>query len=156
MVRNNDLHIVEPFEVQTEATIVTRTYSTELTTQSKTTSPIRVTDTDLPIVVEAVEEQNKRDLPIVVEAVEAQNKGDLPIVAQAIEAQNKRDLPIVMESIEAKTIIDPPIVVEPVEAKTIIIDPPTVVEPVEAKNIVENQICLIHYGAEFQGLVIRD
>ncbi len=32
----------------------------EAKVQAKTTSPIKVTDTDLPIVVEPAEEQNKR------------------------------------------------------------------------------------------------
>ncbi len=45
------------------------------------------------------------------------------------------------------TDIDLPIVVEPIEAKTII-------DIHDAEN--ENQICLINYGAEFQGLVITD
>ncbi len=49
MVTNNDLDIVEePFEVQNNI-IETQTYSTELTTQSKTTSPMRVTDTTSPM-----------------------------------------------------------------------------------------------------------
>ncbi len=45
MMTNNDLHIVgEPFESQNNI-IETQTYSTELATQSKTTSPMKVTDT---------------------------------------------------------------------------------------------------------------
>ncbi len=59
MVTNNDLHIVEePFEVQNNI-IETETHSTELTTQSKTTtslmrvtnttSPMKVTDTTSPM-----------------------------------------------------------------------------------------------------------
>ena len=51
MVTNNDLHIVEePFEAQNNI-IETQTYSTELTTQSKTTtSPMRATNTTSPTV----------------------------------------------------------------------------------------------------------
>ena len=50
MVTNNDLHIVEePFEPQNNL-IETQTYSTELATQSKTTtSPMKVTDTTIDI-----------------------------------------------------------------------------------------------------------
>ena len=52
MVTNNDLHIVEePFEVQNNIT-ETQTYSTELTTQSKTTTSLmRVTNTTSPMKV---------------------------------------------------------------------------------------------------------
>ena len=40
-------------------------FSVQAEVQAKTTtSPMRVTDTDLPIVVEPAEEQSKRDLPI--------------------------------------------------------------------------------------------
>ena len=50
MVTNNDLHIVEePFEAQNNI-IEIQTYSTELATQSKTTtSPMKVTDTTIDI-----------------------------------------------------------------------------------------------------------
>ncbi len=52
MMTNNDLHIVEePFEVQNNIT-ETQTYSTELTTQSKTTTSLmRVTNTTSPMKV---------------------------------------------------------------------------------------------------------
>ena len=85
------------------------------------------------------------------------------LVAQPVQAKTIIDPPIVVEPVEAKTIIDPPIVVEPVEAKTII-DLPIVAQLIEEQSITdihddtenENQICLINYGAEFQGLVITD
>ena len=58
------------------------------------------------------------------------------------------DLPIVVEPIEAKTIIDSPIVAQLIEEQSI-----TDIHD-DAEN--ENLICLINYGAEFQGLVITD
>ena len=130
MVTNIDLYIVvEPFQVQNytiEASIETQTCNSELTTQSK-----------------------DNELSIVVEPIEAQNKRDLPIVAQPVEAKTIIDPPIVVEPIEAKTVIDLPIVAQPIiEAKSVINMPD------EAEN--ENRICIINYGAEFQGLVITD
>ncbi len=122
--------------------------------QAKTTaSPVSVIDTDLPIVVESVEVQTNLDPPIVVEPVEATTIIDPPIVVEPVEAQTIIDPPIVVEPVEAQTIIDLPI-----EAQTNI-DPPIEEQsitdmPDDAEN--ENQICLINYGAEFQGLVITD
>ncbi len=145
--------------------------------------PAEATIIDPPIVVEPVEAKTIIDPPIVVEPVEATTIIDPPIVVEPVEAETIIDPPIVVEPVEATTIIDLPIVVEPVEAQTVI-DPPIVVEPVEAQTIIdlpieaqtnidppieeqsitdmpddaenENQICLINYGAEFQGLVITD
>ncbi len=104
-----------------------------------TSSPMRVTDTDLPVVVQPVGAQNQRDLPIVAQPVEAKTIIDPPIVAQPVEAKTIIDPPIVAQPVEAQTIIDPPIVVEPIEAQTII-DPPIVVEPVEAQTIIDPPI----------------
>ena len=78
--------------------------------QAKTTSPpMRVIDTDLPIVVESVEAQYQRDLPIVAQWAEAKTIIDLPIVVEPFEAKTIIDLPTVVEPVEAKAIIDHPI-----------------------------------------------
>ena len=121
----NDLpNVVEPFEAQNNI--------------------------QLPIVVEPIEAQNKYDLPIVVEPIKAQNKYDLPIVVEPGEAQNKNYLPIVVEPIEAQNNIQLPIVIEPIEAQNKRIEHNSV--PDETKN--ENQIWLINYEKELQGVVI--
>ena len=85
-----------------------------------------VTNSDLPVVVEPIEAQNKTDLTIVVEPIEAQNNSDLPVVVESIEAQNKTDLPIVVEPIEAQN----------------------------DRN--ENQIWFMNYGEDRQGLIISE
>ena len=103
---------------------------------------------DQPIVVEPVEAQNNIDQPIVVEPVEALKYIDQPNVAQNINI----DQPIVAQPFEAQNNIDQPIVVEPVKAQ--IKDNLLVTEAVEAEN--KNQIWIINYQKEFQGLVITD
>jgi hypothetical protein len=67
-----------------------------------------------------------------VDCVEAKTT-DLPIVTEPIEAQNNIDLPIVAEAVD-------------VEHKFVVTN--------ETNN--ENQIWLISYGKELQGLVITD
>ncbi len=121
---------------------------------------MRVTDTDLPVVVEPVGARNQRDLA---QPVEAKTIIYPAIMVEPVEAQTLIDPPIVVEPVEAKTIIDLPIVVEPVEAKTVI-DSPIVAQLIKKQSITDihddtenkNQICLINYGAEFQGLVITN
>jgi hypothetical protein len=76
--------------------------------------------------------QNTSDLPVVV----AQNTSDLPVVV----AENTSDLPVVV----AQNTSDLPVVV----AEN------TSVEPQEDQN--ENQLWVINYGKELQGLVITD
>ena len=92
--------------------------------------------------VEPIEAQNIH-LPIVVEPFEAQKKSNLPIVVEPIEAQNNIDLPIVVESN-----IDLLIVPEAVDAEH------NSVVTNETNN--ENQIWVISYGKELQGLVVTD
>jgi hypothetical protein len=109
---------------------------TELPTHSKTTSPMRVTDIDSPIVVKSSK------------SIEAQTNIDSPIVVKSIKAQTNIDSPIVVKPIEAQTNIDSPIVVKPIEA------PSKINLFYKAKNL--NQICYIIYEKELQGLVITD
>jgi hypothetical protein len=81
---NSDLPVVvEPFVVNV----------TELPTHSKTTSPMRVTDIDSPIVVKPIEAQTNIDSPIVVKPIEAQTNIDSPITVKPIEAQTNIDSP---------------------------------------------------------------
>ncbi len=79
-----------------------------------------------------------RHLPLAIEPIEAQNNIELPVVV----AQNN-NLPVEVEPGEGKSINDLPIVVQPTEARDN-----------TAKN--KNQIWLIKYGKEYQGLIITD
>ena len=79
-----------------------------------------------------------RHLPLAIEPIEAQNNIELPVVV----AQNN-NLPVEVEPGEGKSINDLPIVVQPTEAQNN-----------NAKN--QNQIWLIKYGKEYQGLIITD
>ena len=92
MVTNNDLHIVEePFEVQNNI-IETQTYSTELTTQSKTTSPMRVTNTSpmrvtnttSPMVIDTTSPMRVTNTTSPMRVIDT----DLLIVEPAVEAQS--------------------------------------------------------------------
>ncbi len=128
---------------------------------------------NLPVEVEPIEAQNNIELPVVV----AQNN-NLPVEVEPIEAQNNIELPVVVaqnnnlpvevEPIEAQNNIELPVVVaqnnnlpvevEPGEGKSIN-DLPIVVQPTEAQNNNaknQNQIWLIKYGKEYQGLIITD
>ncbi len=202
MVTNNDLHIgEEPFEVQNNI-IETRTYSTELTTQSKTTSPMRVIDTTSPMRVtntsspmrvtntsSPMRVTNTTSPMRVIDTtspMRVTNTTSPMRVTNTTSPMRVTDTTSPMRVIDTTspmrvtnttspmrvtnttspmrvTDIDLPIVVEPVEAKTII-DSPIVAQLIEEQNITdihdyaenENQICLINYGAEFQGLVLTD
>ena len=128
---------------------------------------------NLPVEVEPIEAQNNIELPVVV----AQNN-NLPVEVEPIEAQNNIELPVVVaqnnnlpvevEPIEAQNNIELlvvvaqnnnlPVEVEPGEGKSIN-DLPIVVQPTEAQNNTaknKNQIWLIKYGKEYQGLIITD
>ena len=115
VVTNSDLPIVvEPFEekITQLKKILTHKNITISCLDSKKQHHypcIRVTNINLPIVVETIEAQSIINLPIVVEPVEAQTINDLHVKAQTIIAP-----PITVEPIEA-----------PIEAQTN--DPPTVV-----------------------------
>jgi hypothetical protein len=118
------------FEAQNNIT-ETQTCSNDLTIQSKTTSPMKVTNRTSPMMV------TNTKSPMKVTDI------DLPIVVEPVEAQ------IITEKSPMKvTDIDLPIVVEPVEAK--------IITDIHDDTENENQICLINYGAEFQGFVITD
>ncbi len=179
------LIVVEPIEAQNNLPIEAQN-KTDLPIvvepiEAQNNLPIEAQNkTDLPIVVEPIEAQNnlpikaqnKTDLPIVVEPIEAQN--NLPI-----EAQNATDLPIVVEPIEAQNNLpieaqnktDLPIVVEPIEAQNNLpIEAQKETDlPIEAQNIddlslplglndpqITNNLLLVNYGKELQGLVITD
>lgn len=100
--------------------------------------PVIVTQNtnDLPMVVV----QNTNDLPVVV----AQNTNDLPIVV----VQNTNDLPFVV----AQNTNDQPVVVaEKNSDLPVVVGKNTSVEP----HTNENQLWVINYGKELQGLVIN-
>ena len=121
---------VSPMRVTNTTSPMRVTDKTSPMRVTNTTSPMRVTDTTTPMRVTNTTSPMK-----VTDTTSPMRVTDT-------------DLPIVVEPIEAKTIIDLPIVVEPTEAQSMI-DMPNYAEN-------ENQICLINYGAEFQGLIITD
>ena len=103
---------------------------------------------NLPVEVEPIEAQNNIELPVVV----AQNN-NLPVEVEPIEAQNNIELPVVVAQNN-----NLPVEVEPGERKSIN-GLPIVVQPTEAQNNNaknQNQIWLIKYRKEYQGLIITD
>ncbi len=146
-----------------QATKISPRIVTNSNAQNTSNLPIVVGQltSDLPVVVA----QNTSDLPVVVAqntsdllVVVAQNISDLPVVVTqntsglpVVVTQNTSDVPVVVTQ---NTSDLPVVVTQNTSDLPVVVAQNTSVEPQEYQN--ENQLWVINYGKELEGLVITD